>query len=86
MLLNRLEATEKAIVATIVLDEDQMLQAESLRCDINDAFTTMYKMDPHFAFDLSRSHEVLEEIFKQLDSVIDDFKDITFQFVNFLLI
>ena len=71
MLLNRLRATEKASVATIVLNEDQVLQAESLRCDINDAFTTMYKMDPHFAFDLSRGHMILGEIFKRLDSVID---------------
>ena len=86
MLLNRLQATEKPIVADIVLNEDQVLQAESLRCDINDAFTTMYKMDPHFAFDLSRSHEVLDVIFKQLDSVIDEFKYITTQFLNLLLI
>ena len=71
MLLNRLQATEKAIMATIVLDEDQVLQAESLRCDINDAFTTMYKLDPHFAFDVSHGHEFLAEIFKRLDSVID---------------
>ena len=86
MLLNRLRATEEAIVATTVLDENQILQAESLRCDIKDAFTTMYKMDPHFAFDLSQSHELLGEIFKQLNNVIDDFKDITTHFVIFSLI
>ena len=69
MLLITLEATEKSIVADIVLNEDQMLQAESLKCDINDALECIYKKDPRLAFDISHGHDLLGEFIERLDKV-----------------
>jgi len=67
MLLNTLAATENAIASRVVLNENHVLQAKSLKCDVTDAFETLYKKDPKLSFQLSTSHELLEECFKRLN-------------------
>ena len=70
MLLSTLGATEKVIDREVVINENHLLNAESLKCDIQDAFQMMYKMDPNLAYQLSRGHDLLQEEFEQLDKVI----------------
>ena len=69
MLLTNLAATEKVIDKEVVLNENHILNAKSLKFDISDAFESLYKMDPSCAFQLSQNYELLGPIFKRLDAV-----------------
>ena len=71
MLFSNLGATRKIIDQQVVLNENHILNAKSLECDIQDAFTTLYEMDPSSAFELSQGHELLQQLVKQLDAVIE---------------
>ena len=69
MLLRNLQATEKVIDGEVVLNENHVLQAGSLKYDIKDAFESLYTMDPRAAFQLSQSHKLLADMVAQLDKV-----------------
>ena len=47
MLLTNLEATQKVIDQEVVLNEDHILNAESLNYDIEESFQDLYRMDPN---------------------------------------
>ena len=70
MLLTNLEATQKVIDQEVVLNEDHILNAESLNYDIEDSFQDLYRMDPSYAFQLSQGHDLLGQMFRRLDAVI----------------